>query len=637
MSGHKGVPPSLSRRKRSRNSEQNRIVDSIAQQVGQASTSTQVKPDIDGELSSQLSIVPAGIVTERSTTPNLSDLFSTPGSPIQGIPASETASILEGTSTLISPLESDHSDSSESNFYDTDLIEEIDDILEDVQALTETLQSQLPPEVSSSGSDTESESESESLEDIEEEDNFPEEQEEDQVPLDNPEEYPPQIPNEEPFHQLDMANQMIPIRDFAPNRIDTFSLRRYAFPGARLSSDMITRYINIPYFNVANDDQKVTRGIVLNMYARGRCAMEKWTVNECQRTLAALEGIAPNLPDSCFAPTPKARHLFVISALHYLAKNGSSSSYHRLENWPIVGIDPPMANAAAMTNLLSRVTDDNVNGLVTNFNTSARVILGLPAGNGDITQDLVTAMMAEALALFLEVLAKAPSNSALALSTEIYCLAYIGISKQGNITNAKLTAICNAVSEETGRAINLTTEVVRTFSNSFKPFINANNAAAICEGLNHRMSTFSLRLCITMQQAVKSGMTSYWEAISSYAGFPWVEAATHIPQDFSKYLEAVNLVGNNQYYGFNSDLGVAKHTNYLSLSWLACKVLIKCDPPSYSALAIYRGIPTHPKREEQLQALIDEYDPAEAAVNINAANMALAEIRARITAALADN
>lgn len=153
-----------------------------------------------------------------------------------------------------------------------------------------------------------------------------------------------------------------------------------------------------------------------------------------------------------------------------------------------------MPNAAAMTAILSRVTDDNVNGLVTNFNTSARVILGLPAGNGDVTQDMITVAMAEALALFLEVLAKAPSNSALALNTEIYCLAYIGISKQGNITDAKLTAICNAVSEETGRAINLTTDDVRTFNNSFKPFINAHNAAAICEGLNQRMSTFSLRL-----------------------------------------------------------------------------------------------------------------------------------------------
>lgn len=563
------MPPSVSRRRRSISSEQNRIVDSIAQQVGQVSTSTQVQPDKDGELSSKFSIVPSGISSERSSTPNLSDLFSPPGSPIQGIPASETASILEGASSLVSPPVSDHSDNSESDFDDTELIEEIDDILGDVQDYTETLQSQLPPVLSSSGSESESNSESESSEDIVEEDQILEDQEDEQLPLDNLEEDLFQVPDEEPVHQLNMANQMIPILDFTPNRIDTFALRRYAFPGARLSSDMITRYINIPYFNIAHDDQRVTRGIVLNMYARGRCALEKWTVNECQRTLPALEGIAPNLPDSCFAPTPKARHLFVISALHYLAKNGSSSSYHRLENWPVVGVEPPMPNAAAMTALLSRVTDDNVNGLVTNFNTSARVILGLPAGNGDIPQDLITVAMAEALALFLEVLAKAPSNSALALSTEIYCLAYIGISKQGNITDAKLTAVCNAVSEETGRAINLITDDVRTFSNSFKPFINAHNAVAICEGLNQRMSTFSLRLCITMQQAVKSGMTSYWavwEAISSYAGFPWVEAATHIPQDFSKYLEAVNLVGNNQYYGFNSDLGVAKHTNYLSLS-----------------------------------------------------------------------
>lgn len=321
MSGSRSVSPSVSRRRRSISNEQNRIVDSIAQQVGQVSTSTQVQPDKDGELSSKFSIVPSGISSERSPTPDLSGLFSPPGSPIQGIPASETAAILEGATSLVSPPVSDHSDNSESEFDDTELIEEIDDILGDVQHYTETLQSQLPPVLSSSGSKSESSAESEASEDIVEEDQILEDQEDEQLPLDNLEEDLFQVPDEEPVHQLNMANQMIPILDFAPNRIDTFALRRYAFPGARLSSDMITRYINIPYFTVAHDDQRVTRGIVLNMYARGRCAMEKWSVNECQRTLAALEGIAPNLPDSCFAPAPKARHLFVISALHYLDRH----------------------------------------------------------------------------------------------------------------------------------------------------------------------------------------------------------------------------------------------------------------------------------------------------------------------------
>lgn len=228
------------------------------------------------------------------------------------------------------------------------------------------------------------------------------------------------------------------------------------------------------------------------------------------------------------------------------------------------------------------------------FDETSRAILGLPEGNTPVIPDLINQNMAETCACFLDALAKSPSQSALSLSTEIYCLTNISKAKQWNKTDNKLTAICNAVAEETGRGINLSNKDIRSFNNSFKPYITALNAQEICEGLPGRMNTFSLRLCITMQQAVRSGMTSYWlmwEAISTYPGFNWGDAAIMIPQDFAKYAEAVALVGMNQYYGFNQDLGAAKLTNYLSLSWLSCKLLMKCDPPGYASLSQYRGIP----------------------------------------------
>lgn len=200
----------------------------------------------------------------------------------------------------------------------------------------------------------------------------------------------------------------------------------------------------------------------------------------------------------------------------------------------------------------------------------------------------------------------------MALSTEIYCLTYISIAKQGNITEAKLTSICNAVSEETGRAINISVEEIKSFNTSFSPYIDSTNAEAICEGLRLGLANFSLRLCLTMQQAVRSGMTSYWmiwEALTLCTDFDWEAIASLIPQDFRKYSDAVALVGNNQYFGFNSDLRAAKHTNFISLSWVAAKVLIKSDPPAYSALSRYRGLPAQPKRNDEIQAILDAYVP----------------------------
>lgn len=243
------------------------------------------------------------------------------------------------------------------------------------------------------------------------------------------------------------------------------------------------------------------------------------------------------------------------------------------------------------------------------------------------------AYIAGACAFFLEALVREPKASALALSTEIYCLAYISIAKQGNITGNKLTSICGAITEETGRMIVITIEEVKSFSSSFKPFINANNAHAVCEGLRVGLENFSLRLCITMQQATRSGMTSYWmvwEALTLCTDFDWISVTELIPQDFRSYSHAVVRVGNNPYYGFNSDLGAAKQTNYMSLSWVASKVLMKNDPPTYSALSRYRGLPTAPKKHDELQELIEAYIPgvpdAERAVGVAALQLVRAGI-----------
>lgn len=375
-----------------------------------------------------------------------------------------------------------------------------------------------------------------------------------------------------------MAQQIRIVPGFVQNPIDTVSLKRYAFPGNRLSSHMITRYINIPYFTIGANDTSVTRGIVLNMYSRGRCIMEKWTPSTSQRAIAALEAIAPNLPDTCFANVNDSRRYLTLSTMYYLNKNGPTSNYHRRDNWPAVTVPEEGANEVMINQVLGRFTTANIDSLTENFNRGARVILGLPAGTENITSDLVTAPMAEACAVFLQSLAIEPTASALALSTEIYCLAYISIAKQGNITDAKLTSICNAVTEETGRAITLTVEEVKSFSTSFKPFIDATNAEAICRGLRQGLENFSLRLCITMQQATRSGMTSYWmiwEAITLCSDFNWAAVADILPHEFTRYAEAVAVVGNNSYYGFNNDLGPAKHTNYMSLSWVARRVLMK--------------------------------------------------------------
>lgn len=192
---------------------------------------------------------------------------------------------------------------------------------------------------------------------------------------------------------------------------------------------------------------------MLNLYAKGRCILERWSATTSQRTIAALKAVAPNLPNSCFAPRAESRQYLILSTLHYLARNGPTSNYHRLENW--VALDAGVARAEFINPILERLVGDHIDALNENFNRATRVILGLPEGDDPIELQRITANMAEACASFLESLAVEPTASALALSTEIYCLAYVSIAKQGNTTENKLTSICNAITEETGRAVTL--------------------------------------------------------------------------------------------------------------------------------------------------------------------------------------
>lgn len=107
-------------------------------------------------------------------------------------------------------------------------------------------------------------------------------------------------------------------------------------------------------------------------------------------------------------------------------------------------------------------------------------------------------------------------------------------------------------------------------------------------------------------------MTAYWmvwEALTLCTDLNWRAIAEILPQEFRKYADAVLIVGNNQYYGFNTDLGLAKHTNYMSLSWVASRVLMKSDPATYSALARYRGLPAQPKGSDDINLILERYVP----------------------------
>lgn len=240
-----------------------------------------------------------------------------------------------------------------------------------------------------------------------------------------------------------------------------------------------------------------------------------------------------------------------------------------------------------------------------------RTLLQIP-DNDDITDDHYTADIAEAVAQMVDYLCSKSTGRTRAVGVNQYTCTYIAVGKRGTVSTNKLPSINQAVSLETNLEVNVTEEQVKALGTALANYIDETNAAQVMEALRNNMTDFSLRLRLTVQQTLRSGMTQYWailEAFNRFQTFGWGEASRFIPDDFTKFRVAMGLVQGNQYYGFRKDLGNAAHTHYKSLGWLAVKLLIKWKGAEFGSLQQYRGLARNPDRQQELQDLIDEYVP----------------------------
>lgn len=402
---------------------------------------------------------------------------------------------------------------------------------------------------------------------------------------------------------------------YMPNAFNTPAQRRFAFPGTQIAYEMISRNIGIPFFTNEHDDK--TRNIVMAMYAKGRCLNEGWAVASLARPLAGLEVVAPNIEVTRFLAQSGARKAFVRAGLRYLVDSNFAGTY----STGMGGITPTSRHRGAAV-CLSRLPQRGVSPEWETVDAGVRSLADLDEGT-EITDDHYTEELAQAIAAWLHLLAKNPTNQGKSVSTNIYVITYLGIAKRGTISEGKLAKINDAISNETNMVLTVTESEVEAAGAAMSPFITGNNAEQIMEALAAEMDGLSLTLQITMLQTSKSGMTSYWcirNACMLCPNFGWGEASRYIPEDFNKFQLAFDRVGGNQYYGFNKDLGDAKHTNYISLAWIAMKLLMKADPVVYGKLKDYKGFTTKPRHEADLNRLIDAWVPGVAARPIDGVN-----------------
>lgn len=385
---------------------------------------------------------------------------------------------------------------------------------------------------------------------------------------------------------------------FVINQFDTVHQRRFAFEGTNLAHRLITRNINIPYFNNTAHNDKALH-FILHQYALGKCIISGISSQTHCRAIIALEVIAPNLPAEVFANENDARRIFVHSVL---------AAVNRAASWA----DTSMVDLGgdAINGIIETLPNDQIR------NRMRAAVLG-----GDLAT-LIAAIVpaaaampdvAETLCRFLKMLYDGYATlRGKSLNTNVYALAYVALGKRGTVTREKLDKIADDIQNECRKTINLDPNEVQVFAREMSPIVTEHNAQAIMDGLAGTMANFSLRLRLTVEQAAKGGMTSYWSihaALETFPDFPWAEARRYISRDFERFHTACEIVGNNEYYGFRSNLGEAAAPKYKSFSWLAMHLLVAHRGAEYGSLTKYATYNRAPDSQAQLQQLIDQYRP----------------------------
>lgn len=132
------------------------------------------------------------------------------------------------------------------------------------------------------------------------------------------------------------------------------------------------------------------------------------------------------------------------------------------------------------------------------------------------------------------------------------------VQKFGQVTDRKLNSIAENLNGETGLQIELDAAMIGRIYNVLSAVVNENNALAIFTRLGANIEALSLRMKLLLNQAAGSGLTSYMstiQAVKIFVDFPWNLIFDLYRDELVNFRAALELVGNNQYYGFAHDLG----------------------------------------------------------------------------------
>ncbi|VDL80213.1 unnamed protein product [Nippostrongylus brasiliensis] len=193
-------------------------------------------------------------------------------------------------------------------------------------------------------------------------------------------------------------------------------------------------------------------------------------------------------------------------------------------------------------------------------------------------------------------------------STTLICAFLASALKRGNITPEGLSRLTAQLKSELSVPIILTASSLKSMYLKYGSFLNGSNMHLALSHWKSILPDLALRFRIMVEQSKNCGSTSLvtiGQAINSFRSFPWFKVIAILPDEWEKYLKAVEIIGNNPFFGYNRSVGSAASTNYKTLARVSNELMIGSG--SSPSLKDYGGWVKTPRNYATLEKILSEY------------------------------
>lgn len=188
--------------------------------------------------------------------------------------------------------------------------------------------------------------------------------------------------------------------------------------------------------------------------------------------------------------------------------------------------------------------------------------------------------------------------------------AFVAMSKRGIVSEEFCTKIVEGIRQDVGTSMTMSAEVIKLMWTYYGDVIDDIVAENLFSRWKDELPANALRLRITLEQTLNTGLTTLIvtvRGVADHPTFPWDRLIELSPfsSEMAALKHAVETVGNNKYYGYRKDLGDARGTLYKNLSYVAKELLVKVN--GETALNRYAGFPRRPAQAPIVNSMIEAY------------------------------